>query len=47
MSVILHQLAVRKDVRIVRLNVCTTPSALHAGVSEGVPSTAEPWGGIW
>ena len=47
MSVILHQLAVRKDVWIVRLNVRTTPSALHAGVSEGVPSTAEPWRVIW
>ena len=48
-SVILHQLGVREDVWIVRLrlrlrlNVRTAPSALHAGVSEGVPGTTKAW----
>ena len=46
MSVILHQVGVREDVRIVRLNVRTAPPALHTGVSEGVPSAAKPWAGI-
>ena len=45
--VVLDQVGVGEDVWIVRrLNVRTAPSALHAGVSEGVPSTAKPWGGI-